>query len=136
VVERLPSKQDVESSNLSFRSIVNHQKGKSMRLYSLRSIIFAGLAIVASAIAYAVPASAAPIEPGVYVLHDDAYCVPAFTAFVDKAIIQREAAAFLNSEHELIPGKGIDRLPFGLSPEYAESYATDGLTFINLRRRC
>lgn len=28
-----------------------------------------------------------------------------------------------------------NRLPFGLSPEYAESYAADGLNFIDLRRR-
>lgn len=103
-----------------------------MRLYSLRSIVFVGLALVASAIAYAVPASAAPIEPGIYVLHDDTHGVPAFTVLVSKAIIQREAAAFLDSEHRT----GGNRLPFGLSAEYAESYATDGLNFIGLRRRC
>jgi hypothetical protein len=103
-----------------------------MRLYSLRSIIFVGLALAASMIAYAVPASAAPVDHGIYVLHDDANGVPAFMALVDKAVIQREATAFLNSEHLT----GGDRLPFGLSPEYAESYATDGLNFIGLRRRC
>jgi hypothetical protein len=115
-----------------------------MLRHSLRSIILCSLALVASAFLFALPASASiSLHHGDGVLivtaspHDIAQDIANLSAAIDKMAIHRESAAFLNSEHDINPGgTGGDRMPFGLSPEYAESYATDGLNFIDLRRRC
>jgi hypothetical protein len=110
----------------------------SMRLYSLRSIIFISLALAASAFVFAMPASAEPVDHGVYRLHADVgKAIHDFNVAVIKHDAQREAAFFLVDDpvgitDAIRPG----RAPYGLKPEYAESYATDGLSFIDLRRRC
>jgi hypothetical protein len=109
-----------------------------MRLYSLRSFIFLGMALAASALVFAAPASAVPIDHGLYAVHTDAgKAVHDFHVAVISDQAQREAALFLNSDPVPIAGgKDGQRTPFDLRPKYAASYATDGLSFIDLRRRC
>jgi hypothetical protein len=111
-------------------------KGKLMRLYNLRSIIILSLALASSAFLFTAPASAVPIDYGAYTVHVDK-AMHDFHAAVVRDEAQREAAIFLNSNPvPAIGGKGGQRAPFDLKPEYAESYATHGLTFIDLRLRC
>lgn len=114
-----------------------------MRLYSLRSMILCSLALVASALLFAFPASAgteaglSPASAYAYSWHDIDRAIHDFAVAADKMAIQREATAFLNSDPvPTIGARGGQRSPFDLKPEYVESYATDGLNFIDLRRRC
>jgi hypothetical protein len=104
----------------------------------LRSIIFCCLALCASAFVFTAPASAVPIDYCLSAVHvDAAKAVHDFHASVIKHDAQREAAFFLNSDPvPTIGAAGNQRSPFDLKPEYAESYATDGLSFIDLRLRC
>ncbi len=61
-----------------------------MSRYSFRSLICVVLAAIASAFLYTSPAAAVPIDPGVYVVHVDAYAAQVeFAVLVDKAIVQR-----------------------------------------------
>jgi hypothetical protein len=70
-----------------------------MRLYSLRSFIFLGMALAASALVFAAPASAVPIDHGLYAVHADAgKAVHDFHVAVISDQAQREAALFLNSD--------------------------------------
>lgn len=103
----------------------------------LRSLIFIAMAVCASAVMFTMPATAAPIDPGIYVLHDDASAAGMTVVSADeaKAVIRSEAASLSSNNLKLGAGIG-NRTPVGLSPEYAESLATDGLNFIDLRRRC
>lgn len=109
-----------------------------MRLYSLRSIAFCALALAASMFVFAMPAAAEPLDHGIYRLHSDVgKAVHDFAVAAIKHDVQSEAAFFLISDPVATPGgTGGSKHPFDLKPEYAESYATDGLSFIDLRRRC
>jgi hypothetical protein len=115
----------------------------SMRLYSFRSILYCGLTLVASAILMSSPTAAAPVHPLGYAVlvvqadHVDvSKALQDFAIMADKMHAQRVAAIFLDTH----PAPGIGATgglmhPFGLKPEYAESYATDGLS-LDMRRRC
>lgn len=114
-----------------------------MSRHSFRSIFFCSLALFAGAILFALPASAgaevglSPASAYAYYWHDVDKAIHDFAVATDKMVIQREAAAFLgNDPVPTIGARGGQRIPFDLKPEYAESYATDGLSFIELRRRC
>lgn len=114
-----------------------------MRFYSLRSIIVSCLALVASAFVFSMPASAATIYDGPDVLqvysphHDVAVAIRDLSAAMDRLGVQREAAQFLDNDHSIKLGADSDRRSFrNIKPEYAASYATDGLNFIDLQRRC
>lgn len=115
-----------------------------MRSHSIRSFALCTLALIASAFVFTSPASASSRvdHPDVaYVLHSSQHDISqdlaSFSLALNKRAIHREAASFLNSEHNILPaGAAIGRTPFGLKREYAESYATKGLNFIDLSRRC
>lgn len=110
----------------------------------LRSILFASLAALACAFIYQLPAAASYDQPSYVLRADIQRSIDEFTMVADKMEIQREAAAvFKNNDlisargaGMILGGTGGSKHPFDLKPEYAESVATDGLNFIDLRRRC
>lgn len=109
---------------------------------NFRSIIFCSLAVIASFFILSVPATAGPMHLGpdvlhVYAVHQDmAKAIDDICLAMDRVDAQREAAFFLNSDHSINLGAKASGVEVGLKPEYAESHATAGLSFIDLRRRC
>ncbi|WP_160009778.1 hypothetical protein [Rhizobium sp. 18055] len=104
-----------------------------MRLYSIRSICLGSLALIASVLlASQMPASAdvLPLDAGFYAIAhhpmDFAIVVHDMLPAAELARIDQDAPLSVTASTGFEP----------LKPEYAESYATNGLNFIDLRRRC
>jgi hypothetical protein len=116
-----------------------------MAFRSSRTVLLSALAFVASVLAFTVPASALtmqlPADEWIFVVsaphHDLAAAVEQLNAVIDKAALQSEAAFFLHTEPEAVSGgAGGQKFPFDLKPEYAASYKSHGLGFIDVRLRC
>lgn len=105
--------------------------------YSIRSIGISGAVIIASLFSLflvSAPASAEvpPLDAGIYLkvkMHSNDFAFVVFdvlpVAEVDR-LADHPGAASLTAFAALQP----------LKPEYAESYQTHGLNFIDVRRRC
>lgn len=104
-----------------------------MRLYSIRSFIFGSFAAIACVLlASQMPASAevVPLDAG---YHTIAHLTPDLAIVVFDVLPTDEIA-------QLDRGRALSVVAFSgfepLKPEYAESYASNGLNFLDLRRRC
>jgi hypothetical protein len=104
-----------------------------MRLYSIRSFIFGSFAAIACVLlASQMPASAevVSLDAG---YHTMAHLSPDLAIVVFDVLPAGEVARL---DHDavmsVIASTGFEPL----KPEYAESYATNGHNFIDLRRRC
>ncbi|KNY13611.1 hypothetical protein AKG11_28150 [Shinella sp. SUS2] len=100
--------------------------------YSIRSIILGTIASLACLLAISASASAAALPPDAGI-----YAAPS-TADLDL-----KATDLVTTDHVAIVPQRLKPAPViavagfePLKPEYAESYRTHGLTFIDLYRRC
>lgn len=101
--------------------------------YGLRSTLIGTLAALASLLIIAAPAAAeiVPLDSGIY-------AAPSLDFDFEKMHL-----GAVQADHVAIVPQRLDPAPViavagfkPLKPEYAESYATHGLVFIDLHRRC